>query len=185
MLEAQFPEIVSIQPETLAHHYTQAGFADIAIDYWRKAGERALRRSANVEGVTHLTRAIELIRSLPADRARNRRELDLHLALAQMMRASEGYASSETLRTFARARDLLDDGAAVSERTTVLYGLWSVHYVRALSWELRASTSLARMWRNQGRSEAARELLAPVFGRFTEGFETADLKDAKAVLNGL
>ena len=131
VLEAQFPEIVSIQPETLAHHYTQAGFADIAIDYWRKAGERALRRSANVEGVTHLTRAIELIRSLPADRARNRRELDLHLALAQMMRASEGYASAETLRIFARARDLLDDEAAVSERTTVLYGLWSVHYVRA------------------------------------------------------
>jgi len=55
----------------------------------------------------------------------------------------------------------------------------------ALSWELRASTSLARMWRNQGRSEAARELLAPVFGRFTEGFETADLKDAKSVLDGL
>src|SRR6516162_5797846 len=131
VLEAQFPEIVSIQPETLAHHYTQAGFADIAIDYWRKAGERALRRSANVEGVTHLTRAIELIRSLPADRVRNRRELDLHLALAQMMRASEGYASAETLRIFARARDLLDDEAAVSERTTVLYGLWSVHYVRA------------------------------------------------------
>ena len=131
VLEAQFPEVASTQPEIVAHHFAQAGFADVAIDYWRKAGELALRRSANVEGVTHLTRAIELIRSLPADSVRNRRELDLHLALGQMMRASEGYASSETLRTFARARDLLDDGAAVSERTTVLYGLWSVHYVRA------------------------------------------------------
>ena len=55
----------------------------------------------------------------------------------------------------------------------------------ALSWELRAATSLARMWCGQGRSKEARALLGPVYDRFTEGFETADLKDAKAVLDGL
>jgi predicted ATPase len=55
----------------------------------------------------------------------------------------------------------------------------------ALSWELRAATSLARMWRDQGRGKDARELLAPVFGRFTEGFDTADLKEAKALLGSL
>src|SRR5262249_31912234 len=131
VLEGQFTETVATQPEILAHHYTQAGLTDTAIDYWRKAGERALRRSANVEGVTHLTRAIELIRSLPATRDRDRRELELHLTLGQMMRATQGYAAPETLRVFERARDLLDEQAAVSERRTVLYGLWSVHFVRA------------------------------------------------------
>jgi predicted ATPase len=55
----------------------------------------------------------------------------------------------------------------------------------ALSWELRAATSLARMWRDQGKSQEARELLAPVYDRFTEGFETADLKAAKALLDNL
>jgi predicted ATPase/DNA-binding winged helix-turn-helix (wHTH) protein len=55
----------------------------------------------------------------------------------------------------------------------------------ALSWELRAAISFARMWRNQGRRKAARGLLAPVYDRFTEGFETADLKAAKALLAGL
>jgi len=55
----------------------------------------------------------------------------------------------------------------------------------ALSWELRAATSLARTWRDRGRSKAARQLLAPVYDRFTEGFETEDLKAAKAVLDGL
>jgi predicted ATPase len=55
----------------------------------------------------------------------------------------------------------------------------------ALSWELRAATSLARMWRNQDRSEEARELLAAVYDRFTEGFETADLTAAKALLDNL
>jgi predicted ATPase len=52
-------------------------------------------------------------------------------------------------------------------------------------WELRAATSLARLWRDQGRCAEAHELLAPVYGWFTEGFGTADLKDAKALLDEL
>jgi predicted ATPase len=53
------------------------------------------------------------------------------------------------------------------------------------SWELRASMSLARLWRSQGKVQQARELLAPVYGWFTEGFNTRDLKDAKALLDEL
>ena len=53
----------------------------------------------------------------------------------------------------------------------------------AKSWELRAATSLARLWRDQGKRVEARDLLAPVYGWFTEGFETADLRDAKALLD--
>jgi predicted ATPase len=56
---------------------------------------------------------------------------------------------------------------------------------QAKSWELRASMSLARLWRDQGKAQQARELLAPVYGWFTEGFDTRDLKEAKALLNEL
>jgi predicted ATPase len=56
---------------------------------------------------------------------------------------------------------------------------------QAKSYELRAATSLARMWGEQGRRGAARDLLAPVYSWFTEGFDTADLKDAKALLDEL
>jgi predicted ATPase len=52
-------------------------------------------------------------------------------------------------------------------------------------WELRAATSLAMLWRDQGRRAQAHDLLAPVYGWFTEGFETADLKDASALLKEL
>ena len=52
-------------------------------------------------------------------------------------------------------------------------------------WELRAAISLARLRRDQGKPAAARELLAPVYGWFTEGFDTLDLKDAKALLDEL
>jgi predicted ATPase len=55
----------------------------------------------------------------------------------------------------------------------------------ATSLELRAAMSLARLWRDQGKVQQVRELLAPVYGRFTEGFDTRDLKEAKALLEGL
>ena len=56
---------------------------------------------------------------------------------------------------------------------------------KARSWELRAAMSMARLWRDQGKVREARELLAPVFGWFTEGFDTRDLKEAKALLEEL
>jgi predicted ATPase len=53
---------------------------------------------------------------------------------------------------------------------------------QAKSWELRAATSMARLWSDQGKRDEARQLLAPVYGWFTEGFDTLDLKEAKALL---
>ena len=74
--------------------------------------------------------------------------------------------------------------------------LWrrQIHFERALSiarkkqtksFELRAAMSMARLWRDQGKPDQARELLAPVYGWFTEGFDTLDLKEAKALLDEL
>jgi predicted ATPase len=56
---------------------------------------------------------------------------------------------------------------------------------QAKSWELRAAMSMARLWRDQGERKEARDLLAPVYGWFTEGFDTLDLKEAKALLDEL
>jgi predicted ATPase len=56
---------------------------------------------------------------------------------------------------------------------------------QARSWELRATMSLARLWRDKGRRAEARDLLAPVYGWFTEGFDTLDLSEARATLDEL
>jgi predicted ATPase len=64
-LEVQFAELVETQPELLAHHYTEAGLAEQAIPCWQRAGERALQRSANLEAVSHLTRDLEALSTLP------------------------------------------------------------------------------------------------------------------------
>ena len=59
------------------------------------------------------------------------------------------------------------------------------HAQQAKSWELRAAMSMARLWRDQGKPRQARDLLTPVYGWFTEGFDTLDLKEAKALLDEL
>ena len=56
---------------------------------------------------------------------------------------------------------------------------------QAKSWELRAAISLSRLWQHQGKRDDARVLLAPIYGWFTEGFDTADLQEAKALLDRL
>jgi hypothetical protein len=58
-------------------------------------------------------------------------------------------------------------------------------FQQAKSWELRAAMSLARLWQQQGKRAEARDLLAPIYGWFTEGFDTADLQEAKALLEEL
>ena len=73
-------------------------------------------------------------------------------------------------------------------RVAVLFELSILTIARkqqAKSWELRAAMSMARLWRDQGKPDEARELLASVYGWFTEGFDTRDLKEAKALLEEL
>jgi predicted ATPase len=77
-------------------------------------------------------------------------------------------------------RDTAKAGASYFERALSI-----ARQQQAKSWELRAATSMARLWRDQGKRDEARELLAPVYGWFTEGFDTRDLKDAKALLDQL
>lgn len=130
VLEERWPEVVETQPEILAHHFTQAGSMERAVDYWQRAGERAFRRSAAAEATGHLAKSIEFLRTLPEDRAQAERELHLQTILGQACIARHGYAASETAAAFARARDLVEAVGDVSQQFPVLYGFWAVQYVR-------------------------------------------------------
>ena len=76
VLEAHFPEICETQPELLAHHYTEAGLQAQAIPYWQRAGQRAIERSANLEAISHLTKGLEVLTTLPDTPERAQQELD-------------------------------------------------------------------------------------------------------------
>ena len=129
-LEGQFAEIAENQPEVLARHFTEAGMSETAIQYWSKAGERALQRSANAEAAAHLTSAIGLIGVSPKGGSESRLELRLQMALGSAARAIHGHAAPETLRVYTRARDLLDETVPAKEQMAVLYGLFAVTLTR-------------------------------------------------------
>jgi predicted ATPase len=130
-LEKRFPDVVASEPEIVARHFTEAGLVDSAINYWLRAGNLALSRSANAEAVKHLRQGIELTRSLASSPERVRNELDFYLALGPAMAATEGDAASETLRVFSHARELLGDGGTLTEQMTVLWGAYLAHSMRA------------------------------------------------------
>jgi class 3 adenylate cyclase/predicted ATPase/DNA-binding response OmpR family regulator len=128
-LMAGFPETVETQPELLAHHLAQAGLSEGAIEHLQKAGRRAIEHSANAEAIGHLTRALELLRSLPESPQRKHAMLGLEVMLSQAMIASRGYTAPETIEIFLRAREIVDDATDPPKKFAVLYGIWACHHV--------------------------------------------------------
>jgi class 3 adenylate cyclase/predicted ATPase len=104
--EQRFPEIVEAQPETLAHHLTEAGLTEKAVGYWLIAGKNAAQRFANLEAIAHLQQGIETAGRLPDGPGRDRLELDLQFALGPCLIATQGPASSTAVASFARGREL-------------------------------------------------------------------------------
>jgi class 3 adenylate cyclase/tetratricopeptide (TPR) repeat protein len=130
-LRDRFPTMASSEPEVVANHFTQAGLVDPAIDYWLKAGNLALSRSANVEAVKHLRQGIELMQTQAPSPQRRRKELEFYLALGPAVAATDGFARPEPWKVFSHARDLLGDGGTLTEQTTVLWGAYLAHSMRA------------------------------------------------------
>ena len=135
-LESQFAEIAENQPELLARHCTEAGLIEKAASLWGKAGQRSLERSALVEAVAQLTRALAQIATLPATPALRREQIKLQVALITPLIHVKGYAAPETKAAAERARLLIEQAEALGEAPedplllfSVLYGIWAVNYV--------------------------------------------------------
>jgi class 3 adenylate cyclase/predicted ATPase len=131
VLEEQFAEIKEIQPELLAHHYTEAGLVEQAIPYWQQAGQRAIERSANVEAVSHLTKGLELLKTLPDTIECAQQELTLQIVLGVPLIATKGYAAPEVEYIYTRARQLCQRLGETPQLFPVLEGLRAFYFVRA------------------------------------------------------
>jgi len=94
MLEQQFPDLVETQPELMASHYTEAGLSEQAIPYWLKAGQRAAQRSANVDGISHLNKGLEVVAGLSDTVERAHHELALQAALGPVLIAVKSWRRS-------------------------------------------------------------------------------------------
>ena len=126
-LATHFPSRVSANPEILAHHYTQAGESEPAIEAWIRAGTRAAARSANIESISHFRRGIDLIGSLAESPKRLRLELALRAGLGVPLSAVNGPGDGETLDNYERARWLCTQLDEPPEVYRVLWGCWRSH----------------------------------------------------------
>lgn len=125
------PESVELQPELLAHHYTQAGLPEQAVPYWQRAGRRAVERSAYAEGIAHLTKGLELLSTLPETAVRTRQELDLLTTLGPVLMTVKGYGAPDVARVYTRARQVCQQLGDTRRFLPVLLGLGTFHLVRA------------------------------------------------------
>jgi predicted ATPase len=131
VLEERFSEVKETQPELLAHHYTEAGLLEQAIPYWQRAGEQAAQRSAYVEAISHLTKGIELLKTLPDTPEHTQQELTLQLALGGPLIMTKGFAAPEVETTYTRAQEFCRQVGETPQLFAVLGGLASFYLVRA------------------------------------------------------
>ena len=129
VLQKNYPDMMETHPEHFAHHYTEAGLYAQAVGYWHQAGERATRRSAHAEAISHLTNALELLKTLPETPERTQRELMLQHTLGLPLTATRGYGAAEVEHTYSRARELCQEVGA--QPFPALFGLWRFYLLRA------------------------------------------------------
>jgi predicted ATPase len=126
----QFPAQAEAQPEVVAHHYTEAGLGQPAVDYWERAGRRSVTRSACTEALAHFNKALEVLRKLPETPERIQRELGLQVALGFAIPPLKGWGAPEGKQAFGRALKLSQDMPDSPLRFGAQWGLWTVHTVQ-------------------------------------------------------
>ena len=157
VLAERFPETAETQPELVAHHYTEAGLREQAIPYWQQAGQRALQRSANLEAVSHVTRGLEVLSTLPETHERAQQELALQIMLGAALGATKGQQAPEVERTYARACELARQVGSPPELFPALWGFWYAHMARG---QLPRARELAEEFLELARQQQDPLLLA-------------------------
>jgi predicted ATPase len=150
-IEDRFPEIVLAQPALLAYHCAEASLAEQAIIYSHRAAQQAVARSAMAEAVAQLRQGLAMLCRLPDGLARLRLELDLQTALGVPLIAIRGMAAPEVERAYTRARELCLHVGDTSQLSSVLFGLWWFHEVRA---DLGAALEVAEQLLDMARRGA-------------------------------
>jgi tetratricopeptide (TPR) repeat protein len=124
------------EPERLAYHFTQAGMNEAAIEWWGKAGERSLERSALVEAAEQLRRVIDQIAALPTTPELRREHIKQQVGFANVLMTTKGYAAPETTAAWQKAATLIEQSEALAETPedplllfSALYGLWAANRI--------------------------------------------------------
>ena len=125
-LVERLPHVAETQPELVAHHWSEAGRVQTAIEWWRRSGEYAIGRAVFGEALAHIRRGLSLLDLLDDATSRRETELELTVLLGSALAAARGYAHPETMEAWERARSLCGDDTSSRRRPQVLAYLGSV-----------------------------------------------------------
>jgi class 3 adenylate cyclase/predicted ATPase len=179
-LEQHYSEVAAVQPEIVAHHYSEAGLAELAIVNWLKAGIQAASRYAHLEAIAYLRLGLALVTEVDEPAKRSAMEIELQAALGLSLTAIKGFASPEVGTVYTRAEQLCLVTGNRSSLSDALTGLWYHHVVRG---EVkRAQEIAARCFTIADEDNAPSRLLAAHlalagmtwFGDFVAGCEHID-----------
>ena len=143
-LARDFPDVVTREPETQAHHLTEAGLIAEAIEYWGMAGSRAVQRSTFPEALAHLTRGVELLKRLPETPERDQQEYGLNVPLGIASLSLRGYSSPELGELYERRYQLCEQRGDDMGR---LHAIWASSSWRIVRGEYDISKGLAERMR--------------------------------------
>jgi len=180
-LNEKFSDVAKQRPELVAHHLTEAGDVEKAVESWQTAGEYAVARAALTEANRHYKKALEILKTLPDTPDRAQMELPLQIALGSILQATKGFGSQESGQAFTRAREIAGQLGDSPQFFFILLGLWSAANSRSeintsseISEELlkiaeRDQTPLIEVWAQMTR---AMDLYA--LGNFAEAKKHID-----------
>lgn len=178
-LEQRQVDTQGASPETIADHYSQAGLPDKAVPFWLQAGQGAASRGATVEATAHLRRGLDALRLVTRTAQTDRIELDVLLALAPCLIATQGPASSDSLQVFTRARELCDGLADAPEYARVMFWFATARVVRGeLNEALEATSAVWRIAKANADRPAlinavrGRGMILLFMGRIPEAYES-------------
>jgi class 3 adenylate cyclase/predicted ATPase len=155
-LEEHFPERSAAEPDLLAHHFANASMAQKAADYFLRAGQLAVQRSALVEAIRFLERGLQVLEKAPRDVDRLRQELDLQLALAAARSAAMGYAAHEVIEAYAKARNLCQVLSDPKKLYTALVGQYGYQFIRVeRGAALRTAEEILQLAQGRNHREAS------------------------------
>lgn len=181
LIESRFPDTIESHPELIAHHYFEAGESELAIDYFQKAGARAMLTSANQEAIAHLTKGLEILDTMSENPERDQQELSLLMAIGPALIATKGYAASEVEPAYFRALEICRKLGEAEKEFSVVLGLSLYFFVKA---ELPKSKELSHQLVElaKGREDPGPDLSADRALGYAMGF-MGDLEESRELMD--
>jgi class 3 adenylate cyclase/tetratricopeptide (TPR) repeat protein len=177
IIKERFPDQAASRPEILAYHCTEAGLIPQAVRYWRRAGQKASERSANVEAIAQLRKGLELLNALPLTSERLIEEVKLQIALTTPLIATAGYIAPEVEKASSRALELCRQLGETPQLFVALGSLESIYFKRG---ELEIALELSKQLLHLAETQQDAVLL--LWAHYAMGFSLAwrgELKSAR------